>query len=83
MNKERIDYHLNMSFSAVNIARFEELQRLGDNAANMPCSIGTQHVRNHNEMLIQSIFPMFGLDPLEFKYHPAYERALSYGAIHV
>ena len=68
-----------MSFAAITIARIKEYQR---NTTNAVCSVATQQVRHHNEMLIQSIFPMLGLDPLEFKSHPAYEQALSYGPIH-
>lgn len=81
--KERIDFHINMSFATINIAKIKELERLGSISADAACSIATQHVRHRNELLIQSIFPMLGLDPLEFKSHPAYEQALSYGAIHV
>jgi hypothetical protein len=81
--KERIDFHINMSFAAINIAKIKEQERLAGYTKNQSCSIATQHVRYHNEMLIQSIFPILGLDPLEFKSHPAYEQALSYGAVHV
>lgn len=81
-NKDRINFHLNMSFSAINIAKLEEHQRRGY-GTDKPCSVGTQKVMHHNEMLIQSIFPMFDLDINQFKSHSAYRQALSYGAIHV
>lgn len=81
-NKERIDFHINISFARINIAKIKEQERLVGDTKYAACSIATQHVKHHNEMLIQSIFPMLGLDLLEFKSHPDYERALSYGAIH-
>ena len=81
-NKERIDFHINISFATINIAKIKEQGRFDGNTNNAACSIATQHVRHHNEMLIQSIFPILGLDPLEFKSHPDYERALSFGAVH-
>ena len=81
--KERIDFHINISFVAVNIARIKEYQRLENDSTNTACSVATQRVRFHNEMLIRSIFPMFGLDILTFKSHPAYEQALSFGAIRI
>ncbi len=81
--KERIDFHINISFAAINIAKIKEQERLAGGPIDAPCSIATQHVRYHNEMLIQSIFPILGLDSLAFKSHPAYEQALSYGATHV
>lgn len=81
--KERIDFHINLSFAAVNVARIKEYERLGNASADAACSVGDQRTRFHNEMLIQSIFPMFGLDPLAFKSHPAYEQALSFGSINV
>ena len=76
--KERIDFHINMSFMAITVARFNEYQRNGTSA---PCSVATQCAINHNEMLMESIFPMLGLDLLAFKSLPAYQQALSYGAI--
>lgn len=79
--KERIDFHINISFSAINIAKIKEQERFAGVLESTAYSIATQHVKHHNEMLIQSIFPMFGLDPLAFKSHPNYERALSYGAV--
>jgi len=81
--KERINFHINVSFAAINIAKLKEHERFAGVSAGMVYSIATQHVKHHNEMLIQSIFPMFGLDPLAFKSHPNYERALSYGTINV
>lgn len=81
--KERIDFHINLSFAAVNIARIKEYERLENASADAACSVGDQRTRFHNEMLIQSIFPMFDLDPLAFKSHPAYEQALSFGSINV
>jgi len=81
-SKERIDFHINISFAAINIAKIKEQERLAGSAKSVTCSIATQHVRHHNEMLIQSIFPILGLDPLEFKSHPCYEQALSFGAVH-
>lgn len=82
-DKDRIDFHINISFAAVNIARINEQERTAGALAGTPSSVATQKVRAHNEMLIQSIFPMFGLDPLAFKSTPAYEQALNYEAIHV
>jgi hypothetical protein len=80
--KERIDFHINMSFSAINIARIKEHERNLNNTNNAICFVANQRVRFHNEMLIKSIFPMLGLDLPIFKSHPAYENALSFGAIH-
>jgi hypothetical protein len=79
--KERMDFHINLSFSAVNIARINEYERLENAPADASCSVATQRVKYHNEMLIRSIFPMLGLDILEFKSHHAYEQALSFGSI--
>lgn len=81
--KERIDFHINLSFLAVNVAKIKELERLGGARNYAAFSIATQHVRHHNEMLIQSFFEMLGLDILEFKSHPGYEQALAYGVVHV
>ena len=81
--KGRIDFHINLSFLAINVAKIKELERLGGARNNASFSIATQHVRHHNEMLIQSIFTRLGLDILEFKYRPEYEQALSLGAVHV
>ena len=81
-DKERIDFHINISFAAINIAKIKEQERLAGVTNKTVCSIATQHVRHHNEMLIQSIFPILGLDSLAFKSHPNYEQALSFGAVH-
>lgn len=82
--KERIDFHINISFVAVTTARIKEYENWTREASfGAACSVASQRVRHHNEMLIRSIFPILGLDPLAFKSHPAYEQALSYGAVHV
>jgi len=81
--KERIDFHINLSFLAINVAKIKELERLGGTRNNAAYSVATQHVRHHNEMLIQSFFERLGLELLEFKSHPGYEQALSLGAVHV
>jgi hypothetical protein len=81
--KERIDFHINISFAAVNIARIKEYERLATAPENAACSVGSQRVRFHNEMLISAIFSILGLDPVVFKSHPAYEQALSFGSFYV
>ena len=80
--KERIDFHINISFLTVGIARIKEYERLAEALAGTACSVASQRVKYHNEMLIRSIFPILGLDLLEFKSHPAYDQALSFGVIH-
>lgn len=82
LKNERINFHINMSFAAINIARIEDYERTYSSTENFICSVATQRTRYHNEMLISSIFPIFGLDPLVFKSHPAYQQALSFGAVH-
>lgn len=80
--RERIDFHLNLSFAVVNVAKIKELERTGGAKNGAACSITTQHVRHHNEMLIQTFFDELDLDICQFKKHPGYERALSYGAVY-
>lgn len=80
VRKERIDFHINTSFASVNIARIKEYERLLESSlSDGACSVATQRIRHHNEMLIRSIFPILGLDPLAIKSNPAYEQALAFG----
>ncbi len=78
-NKERIDFHINLSFLAFNIAKVKELERRGGTFLNTSCSIASQHVIHHNKMLMESFFPMLGLDIPSIKSNPGYEQALSFG----
>ena len=75
---ERIDFHINLSFLAFNIAKVKELERSGGTFLNTRCSIASQHVMHHNEMLMESFFPKFGLDICVFKSTPGYQQALGF-----
>jgi hypothetical protein len=75
-SKERLNFHINTSLAATNLARRAEYQPA---QPATPCSVATQRIKHHNEMLIRSIFPILGLDPLAFKSNPNYEQALAFG----
>ena len=80
-SKERLHYHINMSFLAVNVARVNEYQRAAVQSKNTACSVASQRVKHHNEMLIRSFFSILGLDIGPIKSNPLYEQALAFGTI--
>jgi hypothetical protein len=74
-----LNFHFNASFMALNLSRF--MYHSGD--PGDPFSMSTIKSRCYNERLIESLFPMFDIDPTLIKDTPAYQKALNYGAIHV
>lgn len=80
-SKDRLRYHINMSFLAVNVARINEYQRAAGQSKTTTCSVASQRVKHHNEMLIRSFFSILGLDIVPIKSNPLYEQALAFGTI--
>lgn len=77
----RINYHLNVSLLALNVAKLE------DNAVQKRA--GTKHAfsmtnwarKFHVEIVINRFISMFGFDPILIKLNPLYDLILSFGGI--
>jgi hypothetical protein len=78
---ERLEFHVNTSFTALNVAKVADTLNQQQCNTRSSFSMLNHKVRNHNEMMIQSIFSTLGLDLPAIKSTPAYEELINIGTI--
>ncbi len=79
--KCRINFHINASLTALNVAKLQD--------DKMQQNLGVQHAfsmtnwarKYHVAIVVNRIIAMFGLDQTSIKSHPDYEALLSFGNI--
>ncbi len=75
-DEKALDFHFNLSLSALNLLRLEELDR-GEGVL----SIASARRRKQNENLIHRIFDRLGIDPTSPIIQPILSDLSNYGAI--
>lgn len=78
---ERLEFHVNTSFTALNSAKVADAHDQQQCNSRTSFSMLNHKVRNHNEMMIQSIFSTLGLDLSAIKSTPAYEELINMGTV--
>lgn len=76
----KLEFHFNASFTALNLAKVEALQRHPDNG-EFVFSMATVKRRALNEHLLNRFISNLDLSPSAIKSHPNYEKLRSYGTI--
>jgi hypothetical protein len=79
--QERIDFHVNTSLTALNSIKVEHAITYSQHSLRTPFSMLSSKVKNHNEMMIQSIFSTLQLDLDQIKSSPIYEQLINLGTI--
>lgn len=76
---KKLDFHSNASFTALNLARLEVQQQLG----NQPFVFSMASVKRRalNDHLLDTFISKLELSPTQIKSHPNYQTLRSYGAI--
>jgi hypothetical protein len=69
-SKEKIHHHLNASASALLIAKIQEAEARADAQEKVQFSMQSHKRKNYNEMLVNLIFSILGLDQSLIKLHP-------------
>ncbi len=75
-DEKGLDFHFNLSLSALNLLRIEELAR-GEGVL----SIASAWRRKQNENLMHRLFDRLGLDPTSPIIQPIFQDLRNYGAI--
>ncbi|MDG1478449.1 MAG: transposase [Myxococcota bacterium] len=75
-DEKGLDFHFNLSLSALNLLRIEELAR-GEGVL----SIASARRRKQNENLMHRLFDRLGLDPTSPIIQPIFQDLRNYGAI--
>ena len=79
-NAQALDFHFNLSLSALNFIRAEELKAL-EPGQGFVFSLYSHKCRAFNERLMERVFSRFGFDPTLLKGHPAYPELRNFGVI--
>jgi hypothetical protein len=79
-NQKALDFHFNLSLSALNFAKAEALSEV-ELGQPLIFSMYSHKCRAFNERLMDRVFSKFGLDPTLIKRHPAYPELREYGVI--
>lgn len=79
-NQKALDFHFNLSLSALNFAKAEAL-REGEPSPDFVFSMYSHKCRAFNERLMDRVFSRFGFDPTLLKQHPAYPELREFGVI--
>lgn len=79
-NQKALDFHFNLSLSALNLAKAEALKAV-EPGQPLVFSLYSQKCRAFNECLMDRVFSKFGLDPTLLKQHPAYPELREFGVI--
>jgi hypothetical protein len=77
----RLDFHVNTSFTALLVAKVMDEQALQFSSVRSTFSMLNHKLRNHNEMLLKRISSMLGFDLLPIKSSPLYEQIINIGTI--
>lgn len=80
-NERRINYHLNVSLLALNVAKLEDNALQKKAGTNHPFSMTSWARKFHVEFVINRFISMFELDLLQIKSNPIFEVVLSFGSI--
>jgi len=81
LTAERLEFHVNTSFTALNVAKVADAVDQQQCNSRNSFSMLNHKVRNHNEMMIQSIFSTLGLDLPAIKSTPAYQELINMGTV--
>ena len=77
---DKLDFHFNVSLTALNLAKADLLQQHGEQES-ASFSIASYKRRALNEHLLERFISMFALDTTLIKSNPAYDAMRSYGLI--
>ena len=77
----RINYHLNVSLLALNVAKLEDSALQKRAGVRHAFSMANWARKFHVEIVINRFISMFGLDLTLIKLNPLYEAILSFGSI--
>lgn len=80
-NQQRLHYHFNASFVALNVVKIKNAESQKNKAAPDPFSMASWSRKYNLEIVADRFFSMFDLNPTLIKSHPNYERFLSFGGI--
>lgn len=81
---QALDFHFNASLSALNLAKYEDQLRAGENPQKQPSSpfsMASYKRVAFNDHLLERFIAMLELDPTLIKSHPNYQNLRSYGII--
>ncbi|MBE8167299.1 MAG: IS4 family transposase, partial [Shewanella sp.] len=78
--KEAIHTHINASFSALNVLKFEDIKAKNVNGETV-ISIASWKRRKFNQHLINLVFGKLGLDLSDEKVSQVYDEISEYGTI--
>ena len=81
LTAERLEFHVNTSFAALNVAKVADALDQQQCNTRSSFSMLNHKVRNHNEMMMQSIFSTLGLDLPAIKSTPAYAELINMGTV--
>lgn len=80
-DKDTLHFHFNISLSALNLVKAEEMIDNDANATERPFSMASYKAINHNEMMIERFSSMLDLDLSKIKLNPNYNELRNYGVI--
>lgn len=80
-SKERLDFHFNASFTALNIAKVKDRQNWEPGIFQHTFSMASWKSRFCNENLIEKIFSMLDIEPTSIKETSEFEALRNYGTI--
>lgn len=80
-DKTSLNYHFNVSFTVLNLAKIQEQLIRKSNEKKLPFSMASHKARSYNEMLIERFFSKLELDQRLIKLNPIYNEVLNYGTI--
>ena len=80
-DSRRINYHLNVSFVALNLSRLQDAEFQKSKQISQPFSMANIARKYHVESVINHIFCMLDFDLTLIKSHPNFQKALAFGNI--
>lgn len=80
-SKEKLNHHFNASFSALTIAKIQEVETRKNLPEKVPFSMASHKRKNYNEMLTKQIISKLGLDPSSIKLNSTLKSAIEFGMI--
>jgi hypothetical protein len=82
-DQKKLDFHLNLSLTALNLLRLQAYQHEGDllKPKRGVISIASKKVRNFNEHMLKKISSMFEIDLTCIKYQDLIAHLCNYGVI--
>jgi hypothetical protein len=81
-NESSLDFHFNVSLTALNIAKYDQLPAQSeDDAEPLSFSMATYKRQAFNQHLLERFISMLDLDLTLIKTHPNYQSLLQYGSL--